>query len=59
MGRGTFFTANFPLYEIRPPERITNVVNYILIMTTLTTGSGGVKHGEMTSEDTISGKVRG
>jgi hypothetical protein len=57
MGRGTFFTANLPPYEIRPSELMTYVVNslrYIPITAALMIGSVGVKHAEMTSEDTKS-----
>jgi hypothetical protein len=57
MGRGTFFTANFPPNEIRPSEWMTYVVNdlrYVPITAALIIGSVGVKHAEMTSEDTKS-----
>ena len=54
MRRGTFFTANFPPFGVRPFEWMTNTVNdikYRPITAALIIGSVGVKHAEMTSED--------
>jgi hypothetical protein len=63
MGRGTFFTAKSPPFEDRPSELKANNVNdlgYRPMTAALIIGSVGVKHAEMTSEDTKSsfGKSR-
>jgi hypothetical protein len=57
MGCGTFFTAKFPPIEVRSSEQIINAINdikYRPITAALIIGSVGVKHAEMTSEDTKS-----
>jgi hypothetical protein len=57
MGSGTFFTAKFPPFEVRSFEWIINVINDLKcrpITAALIIGSVGVKHAEMTSEDTKS-----
>lgn len=57
MGCGTFFIAKFPPLEIRSSEWIINANNdikYTPITAALIIGSVGVKHAEMTSEDTKS-----
>jgi hypothetical protein len=63
MERGTFFTANFPPFDVKLPEWMSNTINnlrYRPITAALIIGSVGVKHAEMTSEDTKSsfGKSR-